>query len=175
MVVLEVPDGLAVMVSAGRDTVLVDGGRGPTAAGRELADLGVRGLDLAIATHTDIDHIEGLIPVLRDVNLSPLLGRARQSGVAVRPVARGSVLAAGETRVEVLWPPATKPPRAENERSLVVRVRVADDQSVIVPADIGAVTERRLASRSPLSTDVLVAPRVDILVHRSSLRTVLPY
>ncbi len=173
VVLLEVPDGLAALVTAGRDAVLVDGGRGPDACVRHLADLGVRRLDLVVATHTDSDHVEGLLEVIgsidcgmvaipawarADPTLAPLVRRAGRHGVPVRAVARGSVLSARGTGVDIVWPPARRPPRTENERSLVVRMHVPGDRRVLVPADIGAATERRLASISPLDADVLVAP-----------------
>jgi len=173
VVLFEVPEGLAALVSGGHDAVLVDGGRGQDACVRDLADLGVRRLDLVIATHTDSDHVEGLLEVLRSIDcgvvaipawaradplLAPLTRRAGREGVPVRAVARGSVLSANRTLVEVVWPKAGRPPRPENERSLVVRIRVPGGGRVLVPADIGSVTERRLASISPLDADVLVAP-----------------
>jgi competence protein ComEC len=170
---LEVPEGLAALVADGRDTILVDGGRGRDAAARHLVDLGVRHLDLVVATHTDVDHVEGLVRVVEvadcavlaipawarsDPALAPLVRRAVRRGVSVRSVTRGSVLRAGRTAVEVLWPPARQPAHPENERSLVMRVSVRGDGRVLVPADIGSATERRLASISSLGADVLVAP-----------------
>ncbi len=173
VVLLEVPEGLAALVTSARDAVLVDGGRGSDTCVRELADLGVRRLDLVVATHTDIDHLEGLLEVIRSTDcgrvaipawaradpiLAPLVRLAGRHGVPVRAVARGSVLTTEHLDVEIVWPPVKRPPRFENDRSLVVRMRSSDRGAVLVPADVGAAVERRLASISPLNADVLVAP-----------------
>ena len=173
VVLLEVPEGLAALVTGGRAAVLVDGGRGADACVRDLADLGVRRLDIVVATHTDSDHVEGLLEVVgaidcgvvaipawarADPELAPLLRRAGRHGIPVRAVARGSALTAHRAGVEIVWPTARQPPQPENERSLVVRIRLNGNRRVLVPADIGAATERRLASISPLDANVLVAP-----------------
>jgi competence protein ComEC len=173
VVLLEVPDGLSAYVWSPRGSVLVDGGRSEVAAVRELADLGVRKADVVIATHTDADHLTGLVGVLRDIrcstllipswarsdpNLATLCRTAGREGVAVRAVARGSVASAGDLMVEVVWPASRDLPAAENERSLVIRVVTSQQEKILIPADVGARTERQLVTRSPLQAPVLIVP-----------------
>jgi competence protein ComEC len=88
----------------------------------------------------------------------PLLRAARREGIPVGVVARGSrVVVAEGAALEVLWPPARDPPRDENERSLVARLRPAAG-TVLLTSDIGSATEARLAASSRLACRVLVVP-----------------
>src|SRR5207249_3262916 len=61
---LDVGQGTAVLVRAGGHAVLLDGG--PPGAGimRQLGALGVRRIDLAVASHPHRDHVEGFVDVL---------------------------------------------------------------------------------------------------------------
>jgi competence protein ComEC len=168
---LPVGDGLAAVVAGPDSTLLVDGGRLRDEARSMLAAVGVRGLDAAIASHGDDDHIGGLAGVLTttppgrlllpswltgDARAVPLLRAARAGRTRVLPVARGSVIAFASNRVEVLWPPAVGPPAAENERSLVARVRTGAG-TILVTSDVGRSTERRLVAGADLRSQVLLA------------------
>jgi competence protein ComEC len=82
---------------------------------------------------------------------------ARRSDSRVVPVARGSCLRAGDTRLEVLWPPTGDVPGPENERSLVVRL-CQPEGVFLITSDIGTKTEYRLSRLSSLACDVLIAP-----------------
>ncbi len=168
---LPVGDGLAAVVADRGSTLLVDGGRLRDEARSMLAALGVRRLDAAIASHGDDDHVGGLAGVLAttppdrlllpswltgDARVVSLLRIARAGGTRVLPLARGSVVSFVGSRVEVLWPPALDPPTAENERSLVARVRTGAG-TVLFTSDVGRATERRLASGTDLRSQVLLA------------------
>ena len=170
--VLAVSDGAAVVAASGRDVVLADAGRYRRQAAVLLADAGHRRLQVLMASHTDEDHIGGAVDVLRTLKVEslvvpgwmvaavesvPLLRAARSAGTRVVPVARGSALSTDALRLEVLWPPARRPPRQENERSLVVRIELGPG-SAVVTSDIGRTTERRLGLSSRLNCDVLVIP-----------------
>lgn len=171
---LTVADGLAAIAWTPAASVVFDGGRSPEETVRQLRDRGWRRVDAVLASHTDDDHIGGLTAVVtllhprelivptwlvRDPTAAALLRAARVAGVRVRPVARGSVVAAGGLRLDVLWPPARGASAAENERSLVVRVADAGGAgTMLLTADIGRDTERRLARTSRLACDVLLIP-----------------
>jgi competence protein ComEC len=83
----------------------------------------------------------------------------------------------GRTRVEVLWPDATaatQPALSTNDTALVLRV-TCDGRSVLLPADVDVVAERRLISAAAaagagelLRADVLVLP------HHGSWKETLP-
>jgi competence protein ComEC len=125
-----------------------------------------------VATHPDEDHLGGLARVLEVLEvdrlvfpswarsseaMAPLLLSARRRGVAVVPVARGSLLRVNGTEIRVLWPPARPGGTADNDRSLVVQV-ATEAGAVLVGADIDRAVERRLAGSSHLRSAVLVVP-----------------
>jgi len=167
-----VSDGAAVLLSDGKDTVLVDAGRYPKEAAQILAEIRRRRLDAIVASHTDEDHVGGighvirtmrvdrlLLPVwmLSEVESVPLLRTARRRGTSVEALARGSATRLGSLRLEVLWPPARRSPERENERSLVARA-VFRDGVVLLTADIGRRTEVAVSRVGFLGCDVLVVP-----------------
>jgi competence protein ComEC len=169
---LPVSDGLAAVIAGGGSTLLIDGGRWRDEAAHALADRGHGPMNLVMASHTDEDHVAGLPAVLAAGGVSrlvlpvwmmsepevvPLLRAARRGGVTIRRVARGSSIRAGDLAIEVLWPPASDPPAAENERSLVARV-LLEDGRVLVTSDIGRPTEIVLSRLGILSSDVLIVP-----------------
>ncbi|HHQ49083.1 MAG TPA: hypothetical protein ENK19_09425 [Acidobacteria bacterium] len=169
---LPVRDGLAAVLPAPGGPILDDGGRLPDEAARLLADLAVRRLGAAIASHTDEDHCGGLVTVIRafgprtllypawmrtDPAVVPLLRAARRAGTSEVPVVRGLDTVVAGDPVEVLWPPPRDLPRAENDRSLVARVTVPGG-TVLLTSDISSDTERRLlVLDAPVGADVLVA------------------
>ena len=169
---LPVSDGAAVVVSDGSDALLADAGRYQREAAQMLAESGHRRLRAVIASHTDEDHVGGMVHTLRTFEVQrlvvpawmlaepqvvPLLRAARRSGARVCPVASGSAFTLGSIRLEVLWPPAVNPPRHENERSLVARV-LFENGSALITADIGRPTENTLSQTGPLRSAVLVVP-----------------
>jgi competence protein ComEC len=169
---LPVSDGVSVLVSDGIDSVLADTGRYQREAAEMLAERDHQALRAVIASHTDEDHVGGMVHILRSFKVDrlvipawmlteppvvSLLRAARQNGARVHPVASGSSVTLGSIRLEVVWPPAENPPRQENERSLVAKT-VLSNGSVLITADIGRSTERTLARSGPLRSTVLVVP-----------------
>jgi competence protein ComEC len=73
-----------------------------------------------------------------------------------------SSFAAGDLRVEVLWPPRGDAARGlrDNDRSLVLRVEVEGEGTrVLLPGDIEAAAEARLlAAGAPLAAELLKLP-----------------
>jgi competence protein ComEC len=169
---LEIADGLAATVATRDGVILIDGGRWLGQAAELLADDGVRHLTAVVASHPDEDHLGGLARVLEVVTvdrlvlpawarssetMAPLLRVARRRGINVVPVARGSVVTVGGTRLRVLWPPARPDANADNDRSLVVQI-ATEAGAVLVGADIDRAVERRLARSTYLRSAVLVVP-----------------
>jgi competence protein ComEC len=139
-----------------------------------LAALGIRRLDLAIATHADLDHRGGLPAVLRSIPVRELwlpygardeagfrdiLDLARRHGVRVR--ARGAGAATSEIggmRVTPLWPPVDAAPGSRNDASLVVRVDVAG-RRLLFAGDVEVGAEAALVARgADLRADLLALP-----------------
>ncbi|HEY8493436.1 MAG TPA: DNA internalization-related competence protein ComEC/Rec2 [Myxococcota bacterium] len=179
VVVLDVGQGDAVLVQGRRGVLLVDGGlalpEGPDLGARvvvpALRALGVRRIDLVVASHGDLDHRGGLPAVLRalpvdrvwlpygggaDPAFAELVAAARAAGAAIEEQgAGGAAREIGDLHVEPLWPPPGETAGSRNDRSLALRVAVGG-RRVLLPGDLEAEAERRLlASGVPLAADVL--------------------
>jgi competence protein ComEC len=169
---LEVSEGLACRVSTPSSHLLVDGGNLQREAAVGLASARVRALDAAVVSHGDEDHLRGMLTVLRTIRTDclilpawlasssdsvPLLRVARHRGTRVAPVTRGTAMNLKGAILEVLWPGVGDLPRAENERSLVARIRL-DASTVLITSDIGESTERELVESVALNCDLLVVP-----------------
>ncbi|WP_346763221.1 MBL fold metallo-hydrolase [Deinococcus sp. Arct2-2] len=101
--------------------------------------LGVRKLDLVVATHADTDHIEGISGVLRgfpvgelwvghlktdDPVLTAVLLTARERRVPLREVRRGDQLKVPGLTLNVLWPPGNVWSTEDNDNSVSMTLEV---------------------------------------------------
>jgi competence protein ComEC len=180
-IAFDVGQGDSTLVQGRRAALLVDAGPalpdGPDAGRRvvvpALAALGVRRLDVVVATHADLDHRGGIPAVLAalpvgalwlphggsaDEGFSALRAAARARGVPVLERGAGSSAERfGDLTLTPLWPPPNlRGPR--NEASLVLRVEV-EGRRLLLPGDIGARAERALvASGADVRADVLLLP-----------------
>ncbi len=174
---LDVGQGDATLVQGRAGSLLVDGGvaiPGRFDAGERgvlpaLGALGVRRLDLVVASHADLDHAGGLSAVLRalpvrrlwlppggrdDPAFAALLEVASARGVAIEErAAEDPPLRIGDLRIETLWPGRASSRRSRNDSSLVLRVHVAG-RAVLLPGDLEGAGERGLAA-AELRADVL--------------------
>jgi competence protein ComEC len=120
IVFFDVAQGDAALVrSPGGATILIDGGPDPDLVAAKLAALGVRRLDLMVATHPHADHVGGLPSVLARFAVglvidpgcggdspyySDFLRAVRSAGVRFGHPVAGTVLRVGDVRLEVLSP-----------------------------------------------------------------------
>jgi competence protein ComEC len=179
LLVLDVGQGDAMLLRVpGRRAVLVDGGGTPFSdydVGREivvpaLRALGVRRLDLVVASHADVDHIEGLQAVLRAVPVGGLVhgvasdapawralaATARAENVPLIPVRRGNRFSLGDVELHVLHPGAEALASARpNDESVVLRVDWRGRPWALLAGDVSSEVERTLPV-PPLH--LLVAP-----------------
>lgn len=169
---LPVAYGLSVHVTSGHHSILMDGGGRRREAAELLAGKRVRRLEAVVASHADEDHVAGLTTVLnttavaslvvpewlcRSPEAVPLLRAARRRGTRIRPVVRGNRLTLETGIIDILWPPHSAPASSDNERSLVARMTLQDG-AVLLTADIGRETERRLIRTTHLRSAILVVP-----------------
>jgi competence protein ComEC len=170
--VLGVREGMALLVEAPGTAVLVDAGRSPLDAWRELARARVRHLDALVVTHPDADHTGGAELLLERLQVDRLcypraLGdraeivslrrAARLAGVDEVPLMGGQRVAVGAIGCAVLWPPPVME-GIDNDASLVARFRLGG-AGLLVAGDIEAPGEASLlASGESLSAELLQLP-----------------
>lgn len=166
---LRVGQGMALLVRSSDAALLVDAGRSPGEAARDLARLRVRRLDALILTHPDEDHAGGVPAVLDQVRVGALIlpavisGRpeavllrrvAASEGVPVRPVEPGDAVRAGSVAAEIVWPPR-EAGGGDNDASLVARVSLGGVR-ILVTGDLEAAGELALiGSGADLRAEVL--------------------
>jgi competence protein ComEC len=164
--VLDVGQGLAILVQDAGRAVLIDAGPADGAVLHALPATGVRaGLDAVLLTHTDLDHTGGLAVLLPRLEVGAVLGDAAvlaAAGLDGSAVDIGDRVRLSErVSIEVLAPPVVTRGRAHassNDASLVLLVTIGE-RRILLPADIEASAEAWLVeSGQPVAADVLVVP-----------------
>ena len=125
---------------------------------------GITDVDLAVLSHTDEDHTNGIAELLaegkeqgitvegiafaegtlQDEMMTELLTSAEKNGTEVKYLKKGDTVSAGDLRMEVLFPYAGEK-GSGNEFSLVAMVTVRSVR-ILFTGDIGEETERLLLS-----------------------------
>lgn len=169
-------DSLVVRIDR-RQAILIDGGGSPFSdfdVGARivvpaLRALGVHSLPLVVATHADLDHIEGLVAVLHAFPVGTLMighpaperpafealmVAAQARGVPVLEARRGQRYAIADLTLEVLHPEAL-PVEDANDNSVALLLRYRGVASVLLLGDISAAVEATLAVPP---TPILLAP-----------------
>lgn len=160
------PDGAAVLIDGGPDRDLV---------ATKLASLGIRRLDLVVATHPHADHVEGLPAVLARVPVGLLvepgcdeaspsydefLDAVADEDVPVGHPRTGEVLRVGDLVLEVLSPDGCYAGTESdpNNDSLVILLSYRED-TILFTGDVEEpAQEAILELRVPLEADVLKVP-----------------
>ncbi len=165
VVVLDVGQGLSVLVRTARHAVLYDAGpavpegfdAGERVVVPALHALGVRRLDAVVVSHADADHIGGFEAVQRRFN-APVVFAPRHDRVAgAAPCLLGGGWEMDGVAFRFLHPDLHFPD-FRNQSSCVLRVETAHG-SVLLPGDIDAVVERLLVHRDvdALRAEVVIA------------------
>ncbi len=175
LTVLDVGQGLAVVVRTRNHTLLYDTGPGygESDSGKYvilpyLHGEGLQALDRMIVSHVDSDHSGGALSVLEKINTGMLLSSIvgdhpiRQSISDNRYCLAGDAWQWDGVDFEILHPAestnlAVK--RKTNETSCVIKITTVHG-SVLLPGDIGKETEAVLLGRAgdSLASNVLVVP-----------------
>jgi competence protein ComEC len=171
---LDVGQGDAAVVR-GPDggTILIDAGPEPDQVATDLAALGVRRIDLAVASHGHADHVEGFPAVLarHPVGLllepgcpvdSPsyrrFLDAVRDEEVPVRHPRGGSAMRVGALVVQILGPDGCAPD-SPNDDSLVLRILLGGVPIVLFPGDAEVPAQQDLMEdEDPITAVVLKVP-----------------
>lgn len=170
LVVLDVGQGLSVLVRTHRHALLYDAGprveegfdAGERVVVPALHALGVNALDALVVSHADSDHAGGVAAVMAELPVARALAPpdAVVPGASAKPAAcvRGQAWEWDGVRFRVLHPPAGFP-YLGNESSCVLRVE-AGGQAALLTGDIGRVIEQRLLRLAPadLRAELVVVP-----------------
>ncbi|MEX0990171.1 MAG: ComEC/Rec2 family competence protein [Actinomycetota bacterium] len=175
--VFDVGQGDAALVSSpGGARILIDGGPDPDEVAGELAALGVRRLDLVVASHPHADHIVGLPAVLARFPvgtvlepgcpdewgaLRPELLRAiSEERVPLQHPRTGASYRVGDLTVEVLSPAEcfTSTESDLNNDALVLRIRWGDRTVLFATEPEEPAQEAMLDAGLDLRADVLKVP-----------------
>ncbi len=169
---LDVGQGLAVLVRTANRALLYDAGPayGPEAdsGGRIVVPLlraqGVRGVDLLVLSHEDIDHLGGALTLLETLEVHALSSSLPRSHPlhALAPVlgrcAAGTAWDWDGVRFEFLHPRPGWETARRNNQSCVLRI-AAGTSSVLLTGDIERAAEEHLAKTGAVSrVDVLLVP-----------------
>lgn len=149
--------------------VLIDGGSASTGVVTYLRGLGVRKIDLMVATHPHEDHIGGLTQVLETMPVSRVLTNGEayttvayehfldaisSSGAEYSEAKRGDIISLGDLTFSVLNPGGTLGDEP-NENSIVLRM-VYGATTFLFMGDAGKVSESIiLASGMSVKADIL--------------------
>ncbi len=164
---LAVGDGTCHIVRSGADALLWDCGSltrtdvGARTLPRAARALGVTRISLAVLTHPNLDHYNGLLDAARtmglrtllvgdatldhvmssrDTRLGLMLGELERRGVEIRRVGAGDTVAFGDVEIRFLWPPEGFVSGAANERSLaaafVERGAGLDSAAILLTGDV---------------------------------------
>lgn len=160
LAVLDVGQGLAVVVRTAEHSLLFDAGpaspdgfdAGSGVVVPYLLANGVRRLDRLIVSHRDLDHRGGVPAVRAAIRVEDEIG-----ALSARPCRDGDAWTWDGVRFELLGGPAEG--LSTNDGGCVLRVSSAR-LSALLPADIEAAGEARLlaAHAAALQSDVLISP-----------------
>ena len=169
--VLDVGQGLAVLVRTHRHALLYDAGpayssqanAGARVVVPYLRAVGLSQLDALVLSHRDRDHTGGAAAVQAALSVARLLSSLPELSDAGERCRAGQTWEWDGVRFVMLHPLADDyltPGRKANSMSCVLRVGGTGDDSdgVLLAADLEAGEERALLARSVLASAVLVAP-----------------
>ena len=173
---LDVGQGDSILVmSPGGATILIDGGPDEDIAATKVAALGVKRLDVVIATHGHADHVEGLPEVLArfpvglvlepgcpeaSPSYAELLGAVRDEGFPIRHPRAGDSIEVGDVTLDFLSPSGCHEGTHSdaNNDSLVAVLSVGED-TVLFPGDAEVEAQQEmLDSGADLHVDLLKVP-----------------
>lgn len=165
----------ALLSSPGGVQMLVDGGPDPEQVATELSALGVRRLDVVIATHPHADHIVGLPAVFARIPVGVVLEPGcpddspfqadldeaiADERIPVRYPRTGDSYTVGDVRLDVLSPSEcwTGTNSDANNDSLVVTASLHDDTVLFGGEPEQPAQQAMLDAEEPLQADVLKVP-----------------
>ncbi len=181
---LAIGDGTAHVLRSKDQAILWDcGSLGPGAgriAARAAASLHDVPVRVAVLTHANLDHANGLPRAAKELGISTLyttpqaleaangggamrdiFDALRAQGVTIHTLTAGDIFPLGSARATVLWPPPHERADDANSSSLVVRWESEMGHTLLLTGDIGGAALARLIDTTDpalLRVDVLELP-----------------
>lgn len=169
---IDLGQGDAILLQTPTAAVLVDGGPSDGGAAAYLWRLGLRRLDLVVATHAHADHIGGLAEVLQRFAVDEVwyngqvhptqtferfIAAIEQSGALYHEPVRGETRQTGELVLEVLHPTASAAAYTGHlhDQNIVLRARLGNFAVLLTGDAEAAVEAELLAAGLPLHATVL--------------------
>lgn len=155
---INVGHGTSHVIQHGGYTMMIDGGSksnldvGSNTILSVVRNVGITSIDTVVITHSDLDHIAGLVDVFRSTPVSQIL-IAKQAiqhqtppldfvlqvatgqNIPINEVAAGWEEKSGDLRLRVVSPSRNEPYRTSNAASIVMELR-AYGRSVLLTGDI---------------------------------------
>ncbi len=164
ILVLDVGQGLAVLVQTASHALLYDAGplfrtgdAGQRVVVPVLQALGTRQLDRMVISHADADHRGGALSVLERYRQVQVSGAAPEGGSS-EPCRAGQAWDWDRVHFEILHPAMDSVPMSDNNASCVLLIN-ASGLRVLLPGDIEAEAEHDLVGRGLEGpVDLLLAP-----------------
>lgn len=175
---IDVGFGDCVLIQSNKgDTVLIDGG-GYLSSDTATYDIlpmlqyyHIRALDAVIATHSDADHIQGLIDLIGKVPIKSLyvnddggllydtiVEKADRSGIPVLTAYQNGTINIGTVSFDVLNPnPAELGTESQNDTSIVLLMHL-DNCSALMTADAGKDAIKTIVSELSEPVDLIKTP-----------------
>jgi competence protein ComEC len=177
---LDVGQGDATFIESPTGTqVLIDGGKGSVVLDPLQKVMGFfdRDIDMVVATHPDMDHIGGLIDVLKRYNVSTILitenvsdtpafetflGEVKNEGAQILYARRGEIYdlgrgEAGSTTLSILFPDHDPSGLESNTSSIVARLAYGESEYLLTGDSPQEIEEYLVSIGTSLQSDVLKA------------------
>jgi competence protein ComEC len=177
---IDVGHGTCHLIQHGEYTMMIDAGsRNNFDIGKEkitpiIRSLGITTIDVLVITHSDIDHVVGIIDVIKTVPVTkiiiapPTLGNQTpplqkvltelhkyNTGVSVR--SKWWKKNVGELSITILSPEAQEEHRSSNAVSIVLLLEI-HNRKIIFTGDIDETQITKLMKTIPTDTDVIELP-----------------
>jgi len=152
--------------------ILIDGGP-PGALAKPLADIlptNDRYIDLVINSHPELDHMGGLIDVLKNYQIGAFVGTGRkgnspgyqalikiikEKNIPYITLHEGSKIKIGESILEILSPSSAEITSANLNDTAIVAKLETPSYSALFTGDINFSTEDRLINKYDITSDIL--------------------
>ncbi len=168
LTVLDVGQGLSVVITSGRKTLVYDVGArfsenfdaGSGVVAPFLRSKNIKDIETIVISHGDNDHAGGLSGLIDQLPYAQLLSNHHSERLSVEPCLSDRIFYHEKVKYTVVWPQGDMLGKdSSNNDSCVLLVEIADI-TVLLAGDIEKAVEKTLISGGslPKDIDILIAP-----------------